>query len=118
MNNVLTEIVNLLTDNTVSVSTSLLKIKVLASRLNNKSLLAWIENELTGYQKKIDLPEYRKYSCRVVGSFIYGNIKYTNQELAINDLPNSIRKRLETIEFYDGISTLESYLQKKDKEVK
>ena len=59
--NILTEIVDLLSDEKNSLASALLKMKVLSSRLNNHELSEWIDKEINGYNNKDMLPEYRKF---------------------------------------------------------
>ncbi|MFN9898037.1 MAG: hypothetical protein ACK55Z_04405, partial [bacterium] len=56
----LTEIIDTLSDDTKSLTTPLLKVKVLATRIGNESLLKWVNNELDGYKTSDSVPEYRK----------------------------------------------------------
>ncbi len=109
--NILTEIINLLTDNSNQITSSLLKIKVLASRLRNENLLNWIEKELSGYNSKDQLPEYRIYGCILVGSYINGRAKATNHVLSTTGLPDFIKEYLDKFKFYESISVLESYIK-------
>ena len=61
------EIINELIDTDKSISSPLLKTKVLASRLQNDVLLNWVSYELKGYHTGGDLPDYRKYSGNITG---------------------------------------------------
>ena len=109
--NILTEIVNQLTDNDNPITTSLLKVKVLASRLNNIQLLAWVNKELSGYDSNDVLPQYRKYGCLLMGNYINGNIKFSKQVLVTMGLPDLVREAVDEMEFYQSISVLESYVK-------
>ena len=62
MLNILTmtnSIIELLSDDTKSLTTALLKTQVLATRLDNIALKNWASNELKGYRNTSLLPEYR-----------------------------------------------------------
>lgn len=111
---ILTDIVNLLTENDNSITTSLLKIKVLASRLRNDSLYNWINKELFGYQAEDELPRYRIHGCNLIGNYINGNWKATQQALATMNLPDFVKEYVEKLEFYQSVSVLESYLKEKN----
>jgi len=117
MDNILTDLVNLLTENNVSLSSSLLKIKVLSARLNNEPLLKWVSKELSGYSNDDELPQYRIHKCTVLGDFVngtsHGYWQANRQVLAIEALPSGVRKRLETMNFREGLSTLESFVLQK-----
>jgi len=88
-----------------------LKIKVLASRLNNTALFDWVDKELTGYDNSNELPKYRIYGCSIIGNYINSGLNVTGQKLSINYLPDPVKKRLRTIEYYESISVLESYIK-------
>ncbi|MBL4560254.1 MAG: hypothetical protein JKX79_04645 [Labilibaculum sp.] len=111
--NILTEIAKLLTDNDNSITTSLLKIKVLAVRLNNKALSDWVSKELSGYKEDDKLPKYRIYGCNLKGNLINGRMQYTNQVLPTNGLSDLVKVHLETFDFYEALSVLESYIKDK-----
>lgn len=54
----------------VPVSTLLRKVKVVAKRLGNVSLEAWVDHELTGYPEGAELPDYRaSRPAEVLGDF-------------------------------------------------
>jgi len=46
----ITDIVNQLTDTTSSLTSILLKVKVLAVRLKNQRLIDWVTKEIEGYE--------------------------------------------------------------------
>lgn len=52
-------------DKDIPVSNLLRKAKVLASRLDKKSFLKWLDKELSGYGKKENVPEYRMANGQV-----------------------------------------------------
>jgi hypothetical protein len=56
-------------DSTVSLATLLRKCKVLAARLGSQEFKMWIENELSGYTAKDQLPDYRVFSVDSKGHF-------------------------------------------------
>lgn len=109
--NVLTEIINLLTDNDSSLTNALFKIKVFSMRVRNNSLTTWIDKELNGYQSEDELPNYRKCGCNLIGNYINGHWKAEKQILATMNLPDFVRENVEQITFYQSLSVLESYLE-------
>jgi nitrogen regulatory protein PII len=110
---ILTDLANLLTENDKSITTSLLKIKVLASRLKNYNLYNWINKELSGYQTKEELPKYRISGCNLIGDFQNRGFLVQKQTLATFGLPDFEKEFVSNIEFYQSISVLESYLKTK-----
>ncbi|WP_409417545.1 hypothetical protein [Flavobacterium sp. PS2] len=105
------DIINELIDIEKSISSPLLKTKVLASRLQNETLLKWVSNELKGYESSDELPIYRKYKGNIVGTFINGNQKYNNQPVPILGLDKKFQDTLTDMKFFDSISSLEKLNQ-------
>lgn len=66
---VLTEIINLLSNEKESVTSGLLKLKILASRVENMELLEWVARELDGYYDDTELPRYRVAPSVLKGTF-------------------------------------------------
>ncbi len=62
------------TDSNIPLSDILSKCKILANILKNKDLETWIDNELNGYDSKLDLPDYRILNIDAKGNF--RNIAY------------------------------------------
>ena len=67
------DIINELVDSNESLSSPLLKTKVLATRLKNEELLSWVNHEVMGYSDEVELPRYRKYTADIKGTYIIGN---------------------------------------------
>lgn len=105
------DIINELIDTEKSISSPLLKTKVLASRLQNEPLLKWVSNELKGYEGPDELPIYRKYKGNIVGTFINGNRQYNNQPVPILGLDKEFQDTLTDMKFFDSISSLEKLNQ-------
>lgn len=108
----ISDIINELVDSEKSISSPLLKTKVLASRLQNQELLSWVNNELGNYSDSINLPKYRKFGCHINGVYINGNTIYTNQPVLVGGLGKETEEILTTMEFFQSISTLENMLTK------
>ena len=101
------DIINELIDTDKSLSSPLLKTKVLASRLQNEILLHWVSNELKGYTKTEDLPEYRKYHGNISGTYINGNLQYNDQPVPTFGLKMETAEMLSSMDFHQSISSLE-----------
>ena len=115
--NILTEIVDLLSDEKNSLASALLKMKVLSSRLNNHELSEWIDKEINGYNNKDMLPEYRKFpafiKCNFVNGYFGGGWKVTDYDVPIKAFPSEIRNVVDTVMFRQDISSLESISDQK-----
>ncbi|OKS86122.1 AbiTii domain-containing protein [Mucilaginibacter polytrichastri] len=100
-------IINELTDVNLSLTSPLLKTKVLASRIGNKELTAWVNLELNGYQNKEDLPDYRKATGNLIGDYLNGTMRVSNHVLPIPTFETSFDDELRSFELFDGIDPLE-----------
>ncbi|CAM1364017.1 AbiTii domain-containing protein [Tenacibaculum xiamenense] len=111
----ISQIINELIESEKSINGALLKTKVLASRIQNKELLDWVNRELNGYSSTKDLPEYRKnITSYLKGNYVNGNVKYTNQPIPTIGLDEIFQKKLQSTEFQDSITALENLINKND----
>lgn len=104
----ISDIINELVDSSKSITSPLLKTKVLASRLKSSELLTWTNNELNGYQTSSSLPEYRRCGCNISGTYINGNMQVNDQALPTHGLPEDLEEQMKNMEFYQSVATLES----------
>ena len=51
--------------------------------IKDKKIKKWLDNEINGYSKESELPEYRVLEANIKGNFIGGRIKCTNQDISI-----------------------------------
>lgn len=107
----ISDIINELVDSKKTITSPLLKTKVLASKLKNSELLIWVNNELNGYDPHGDTPEYRKCMCDISGTYINGYTQYNDLPLPTAGLPNEFEKSIKQMVFYDSVATLESLHQ-------
>ena len=97
-----------LTSQTSSVTNILRKAKILAQLLKLNDFKIWIQNELSGYQDKNDLPNYRVFRATNLGTFsgpFQSGVK--NMVIPTYNLPESVRDFAEFLKFFDGIGALE-----------
>ncbi len=82
-------------DSAVELPSLLRKCKVLAFRLGNEDFKRWIDNELSGYDEKDDLPEYRILNVNSKGHFsgAYGS-GLKNADIPLMCLPEDFRENL------------------------
>lgn len=104
----ISDIIEELMDSKTSLSSPLLKTKVLATKIENKTLLDWVNNEINGYSDLSHIPEYRILNCNVFINYILGFHQYTNQSLMISSFPETLRKSLEGIVLNNSIAALEN----------
>lgn len=108
------DIVNELIDTEKSITSPLLKTKVLASRLQNQELLMWVSNELKGYENNSDLPEYRLFQGSITGTYINGTMQYNEQPVPTVGLNEKLEMTIRTIRLNQSISSLENMASDND----
>lgn len=106
----ISDIINELIDTDKSISSPLLKTKVLAHRIQNQELYDWASNELSGYNPEKNLPSYRERKGKVVGTFINGNMQYTNQPLLTGGLEEELGVKFDSFNFNQSITSLEKLI--------
>jgi len=97
-------IINELTDINISLTSPLLKTKVLAHRIQNRELLLWTNLEVAGYTDLEDVPEYRKTTGDIYSDYRTSRFIATDQYVAVNGDQELFR-----IYMTQGIQTLETY---------
>lgn len=104
-----------LANSTVDTMTALKRAKVLFSELENRELLEWISNEITGYPAEANLPDYRKVRGHLIGSYIKGSMaqhmKWTNVSLPLGKMPDDMQEALLTVYLRDGVEALKQLLE-------
>lgn len=102
------QIINDLIDEGKSLNSALLKTKVLASRIQNKELLTWVNYELSGYPEINQLPSYRKNIHNdLKGTVLNGYTKLTNIQIPTSGLDENFERNLRTVNLNDSITVLE-----------
>lgn len=103
----ISDIINELVDVDKSISGSLLKTKVLASRIRNVQLAEWANYELIGYPDDDNVPSYRKdIEGLVIGDYLLNSLHYNRQPL----ITNGLSQNFTFYNFKESITTLEQLL--------
>ena len=104
----LQDVQNAAIDASVPISTLLRKCAVLATRLNNDELWAWVAKELNGYKSVDDVPDYRIIGAPATGH-LAGPFRSGYQNIIIPPilLPDWGRKFAEEVRFTQPIATIE-----------
>ena len=105
-------IINELTDIGISLTSPLLKTRVLASRLQNRDLIGWVNNELSGYSDFKTVPNYRKTKGVIAADYTNGNWQVTNQVLNFPEFDDKTTENLYTLHLVQSIEVLEGYESK------
>lgn len=108
--NLIYEIKSDLLKQNVELATILRKTKVLASKLNNKKLKEWVDNELNGYEgNDIEIPKYRKLMLDNYGNFMnpFG-MPINNAPIPISGLPDTLKSYVCDSAMREAVKSLES----------
>ena len=91
----------------MNTETALKELKLLLLSFPNEKLQHWVNNELSGYSKDDDVPEYRRKAASLKGSFVFYNTSYRNVGIPMsNDLPAEVRDTLDYVEVRHSIRSL------------
>jgi hypothetical protein len=107
----LEEIERDLVDPAASLSTTLRKANILATRLQSEDLKNWVHSELNGYQEVEFVPEYRTINVQLVADYITRFEQGRNIPIPTSNVPNGMRESVETYTFLGGVRELESLLE-------
>jgi hypothetical protein len=107
----LTDIQQDVISQTVPLSATLRKCRLLAARLASEPLQQWIVHESDGYPDASQLPDYRVFGCRVVGHFTgaFGS-GLRNAEIPPMCIPEAIRDRATECRIDISVAEIESLL--------
>ena len=87
------KIIKDLVNEKIPITVALNNLFVFSKELGNVKLEQWVKNELNGYDRDMDLPDYRKnLPYRIVYTGINGQFQVTNQPLPIVQLGEYARK--------------------------
>ncbi|WP_242280742.1 hypothetical protein [Bacillus cereus group sp. BfR-BA-01347] len=101
-----------------TIENVLLRLKIILSDLENDLIMQWIEGELTGYEDKAELPNYRMTEGLVMGTYVLNNrVQLTNQSVPLHHLISDDEiKKLINIPILDSFKTLERVINNEGKE--
>lgn len=109
---ILRDIQNDAINSSVSISALLRKCKVLATRLNNEEIKAWVDDELNGYKSIDNVPEYRKLAVQSYGNFVgMGWSQVNHQPIPPSSIPAKHREFITTEYLMQPISYYESLVE-------
>lgn len=96
-------------DSSVDLPTLLRKCKVLAARLGSDDFKCWLEQELSGYANKDELPEYRVLNVNSKGDFsgAFGS-GLKNADIPLLCVPEELRDSLGHCYLAQPVAALES----------
>lgn len=117
--NLLEIIITELSDIKIPLESALLKLNVLAYRLNNEDLKNWVTKEIDGYNISDSVPLYRKIRTILkvdytINSY-HGVAKYTCQDVPLEFSNDEIMKKFNEHEFYEGVNHIQNIINTAEK---
>ena len=100
-----------LIDSEKSLTSPLLKTKVLATKLKNSELLKWVDCELAGYGEGQENPDYRFALGQLLGTYKNGYQLYNNQPLMASVLPKEFGDLVNKSPLRMSIESMEALLK-------
>ncbi|MFL9911882.1 AbiTii domain-containing protein [Paraburkholderia sp. RL17-337-BIB-A] len=105
----ITEIIDLLSSENANLADALFKAKVLAHRMGQPELKAWIDSELDGYPNAADLPLYRVLAITCVANVTDGYTQYNGHALPTWNLEERLRARVTRSDLRQSIVVVEQF---------
>lgn len=112
----LQDIVSAATQEDCDVPSLLRKALVLASRLRNEELKAWVNHELNGYSDASLVPEYRRTDVISYGFFTDRYVGQATLQVPVTVLPKEFREKYRRVVLQYPISALVDLLARSKKE--
>lgn len=104
------KIIKELANGSIDTQTALKRTKVLLQELDNDDVLRWINCEIEGYSSGSEVPEYRKISGQLYGSYFKGSMaahmKYTHVPLPLGKMPDEAKQAILVTDVTQGIEAL------------
>ena len=101
------KIIKDLANSNVDTMTALKRAKVLLAEMDNVDLNNWINYEIVGYPKDVELPSYRITKGSLFGSYFKGSIashmKWKNVSIPLGNMPEEFQESLLRLEFREGV---------------
>ena len=92
------------------------KCRILAQRLNNQDLKAWVINELDGYATKERLPDYRMLERPIMLGHYVGAFGYEvrNVQIPVSAVSEKYRQTVFCVQFCQGVTELQAQIASSD----
>ena len=91
----------------IDTEIALRQLKILLAEFPDKKLIAWVDKELTGYERTDEIPPYRRAVGSLKGSIINYGIHASNIGIPLHpDAPKNLRDFCNSVTFYESIGAL------------
>lgn len=103
----ISQIIDLLSDNEKSLVTPLLKTQVFASRIDNENLYDWVSRELNGFNYQDELPSYRLAAANAFGVMKQNGQYFPDRALPVSIYGKDVERFLTKHPIYSGVAAIE-----------
>lgn len=104
--------------NNEPINRYVLKLQVISRNLKNETFTRWLEKEIDGYIKDVDIPPYRIFTTQVVANVIidhgFKQAKLSNHIMPLFPLGKELAKEISTLKIRDSIISLGSIVESND----
>lgn len=101
------QLIDDLTANSSNIETVLTKAQVLAHRLGDAEMTAWVEWELGGYPNVDSTPEYRRQHLTITGVITNGYYRYNDANIELGSLKPETREKISTRVVTEGVGAIQ-----------
>lgn len=105
----LDEIIGLLSDKDGSLTDALLKMKVVMFSIGHKELIEWVNDELNGYPREKEVPDYRIIGSRLMGTLRDIAAIYNRYPIPTSHLPKEHQEYFNESKMRQSIAALEGF---------
>lgn len=93
-----------------SVENALIQAQVLAHKLDEKEMAAWVASELNGYDDPNTVPPYRDVRIQITGNVTNGYWMHRGQSIALTALKPEEREALTVRKTMEGVGAIEAWV--------
>ncbi len=105
----LNELIEMLSDENISLHSCLIKAKILAHKLQDDDFKKWVNYELVGYPNSSDLPHYRTINLVLFGYVTNGYHHYPNHRLPTSHLSKQQIENITKRDMLESINSIEEW---------
>jgi hypothetical protein len=91
------------------IENALIHAQVLAHKLGDKEMAAWVAAELNGYEYTASVPPYREVRLQVVGTVTNGHWVHQDQPIILSTLTPEAREALTLRKTVEGVSAIQEW---------
>ena len=97
------------------IENALIQAQVLAHKLGDKEMAAWVAAELNGYEDVAAVPPYREVRMQVIGTVTNGYWVHRDQPIVLSKLKPEVRDALTLRKTVEGVSAIQEWAAREAK---